>query len=128
MNIARAAAWGWMALITVLSLAPQEKLVRTGMGGHLEHVTAYIAAALLVGWAYRERNTACLVSALMAYAGLLEALQHFSPGREATLGGFAASSLGIVVGFAALRVLAKWETARRARAHGFPGHEPRTPR
>jgi VanZ family protein len=32
------------------------------------------------------------------YAGILEYLQHFSPGRHSALGDFAASALGALVG------------------------------
>ena len=49
----RLAGWFCVALLAVLSLLPAEEMVRTGIGGRIEHVLAYAGTALLLGLARR---------------------------------------------------------------------------
>jgi VanZ family protein len=95
----RAAAWFCIALLAVLSWLPGDEMVRTGIGGHLEHFTAYFGTMLVIATAYGAslglpRPTLLLI----AYAGVLELGQNFSPGRHPAVADFASSSLGAVVG------------------------------
>ncbi len=69
-------------------------MVRTGVGGHIEHAAAY--------------------------AGILEPLQHFSPGRHPSLDGWMASSIGVMAGIG----LAHCALALHGRADGKRSAEP----
>jgi VanZ family protein len=95
----RAVAWFCIALLAVVSWLPSEEMVRTGFDGHLEHFTAYFGTMLVIAAAYGAslglpRPTLLLI----AYAGVLELGQNFSPGRHPAVADFASSSLGVVVG------------------------------
>jgi hypothetical protein len=68
-----------MALIAVLSLLPAEDMVRTGLGGHIEHAAAYAGTALLAGVGFSRHGLGRIAAMLVVYAGVLEPLQHFSP-------------------------------------------------
>jgi VanZ family protein len=98
-------AWVCIAAVAILSLVPSGTVARTGMGGHLEHAMAYAGAAFLAAAAYG--GWARIAGCLFVYAGALEFLQHFSPGRTPSVVDFAFSAIGIVVGVGALRMLDK---------------------
>ena len=57
---------------------------------------------------------------LVVYAGVLEPLQHFSPGRHPGLDGWLASSFGVMAGIG----LAHCALARQRRADGKRSAEP----
>ncbi len=78
----RAGAWFCVVLLAYLSLIPGELQVRTGFSGLLEHLVAYLGTAMLFALGYPQRRLQIAV-ALVAYAGLLETLQAFSPSRTA---------------------------------------------
>jgi VanZ family protein len=93
--------------IAVLSLVPRslEGANASLVHGPPKHFTAYLVAAVLIGLGARRRpNPAVLVVALAAYAGVLEILQNFSPGRDPAWEGFLSSSLGAVVGTALVAI------------------------
>jgi VanZ family protein len=94
----RAAAWGCVALIAVLSLLPAEEMVRTGVSGRVEHVVAYAGTALLAGLGYRDRGLVRVAAALVAYAAAMELLQDLSPGRRPAVGDWLAGSAGVLLG------------------------------
>jgi VanZ family protein len=100
MTVGRAATLLCILAIAILSLLPAERLTRRTLGGHLEHVFAYLATASIAGMAYRERHLAQLLLALFAYAGSLEFLQRFSPGRSSSVEDFMFSAIGIALGVA----------------------------
>ena len=54
-----------------------------------------------------------IVLGLWAYAGLLEYLQHFSPGRHPSVEDFAASALGAMCGGLAVLLLGRSRVIRR---------------
>jgi VanZ family protein len=93
------AAWSCIVALAVLSLIPREHMLRTGFGGHIEHIMAYLGTALIVASAYASRRLH-IVAGLMAYAGILELLQNFSPGRTPAVEDFAFSSIGVLLGVA----------------------------
>ena len=66
-----------MALIAVLSLLPAEDMVRTGVGGHIEHAAAYAGTALLAGLGFSRHGLSRIAAMLVVHAGVLEPLQLF---------------------------------------------------
>jgi VanZ family protein len=101
----RFAAWVCIVAIAILSLVPN--MPRTEMGGHAEHVLAYAGTAFIAAMAYSERGTAIVLFGLIAYAGTLEFLQHFSPGRTSRFEDFVFSTAGVLVGIVAFLLLEK---------------------
>jgi VanZ family protein len=97
------AAWSCIVALAVLSLIPREHMLRTGLGGHIEHVLAYLGTALVVASAYGSRRLSIVIG-LVAYAGTLELLQNFSPGRTPAVEDFAFSSIGVLLGLALFTV------------------------
>jgi hypothetical protein len=100
------AAVASLGTLTVLSLLPADQVTRTSLGGHLEHTIAYAGSAFLcaAGWRGGAEPRPVLF-ALFAYAGVLEFLQRYSPGRVSSLGDFAFSCAGILLGVSALMVI-----------------------
>ena len=95
----RVLAWCCVVLLAVLSLLPAEEMVRTGLPGRLEHFVAYAGSAAIAMAGYGERRGGVqIIGGLWVYAGILEYLQHFSPGRHPTIEDFAASALGALCG------------------------------
>ena len=88
-----------VVLLAVLSLLPAQDMVRTGFPGRVEHFVAYAgsAAIAIAGYGAR-RGAAQIVGGFWVYAGILEYLQHFSPGRHPAIGDFTASALGALCG------------------------------
>lgn len=97
-GVSRLAAWSSIALIAVLSLLPADEMVRTGVGGHVEHMAAYAATTFIVAFAYPQKRLRRVILALICYAAALEFLQRFSPGRYPAIEDWLASSAGVLVG------------------------------
>jgi len=98
-GLIRAAAWGCLAVLCLLSWLPGDEMVRTGLGGHIEHAIAYMGATAIIAFAYAGRfGAAMVVTALVLYAGLMEAGQVFAPGRHAAIWDFLASASGVGLG------------------------------
>ena len=106
----RAGAWFCVVLLAYLSLIPGDLQVRTGFSGLLEHLVAYLGTAVLFALAYPQKRLH-IGLALVAYAGLLETLQAFSPGRTANPLDACASGTGAVLGVVAVT----WLVSRSAR-------------
>jgi VanZ family protein len=101
----RLAAWACVVLLGVLSWLPGEEMIRTGINTRIEHVIAYMGTMFLVGAAYALRlGLLRLVAMLVAYAGVLEIGQNFSPGRHPSVFDFAASSSGVIAGAVAFQL------------------------
>jgi VanZ family protein len=97
-------AWSCIVGLAVLSLIPKDHMLRTGFGGHIEHIVAYLGTALAVASAYGATRCPHIVAGLIAYAGTLELLQNFSPGRTPAIVDFACSSIGVLLGVAMFTV------------------------
>jgi VanZ family protein len=95
----RVLTWCCIIVLPVLSLLPAQHMVRTGFPGRLEHFVAYAgsAAIAMAGYGARRGGTQ-IIGAFWAYAGILEYLQHFSPGRHPSIADFAASAVGALCG------------------------------
>ena len=95
----RVLTWCCVVLLPVLSLLPAQHMVRTGFPGRLEHFVAYAGSAAIAMAGYGEsRGGMQIIGGFWAYAGILEYLQHFSPGRHPSIADFAASALGALCG------------------------------
>ena len=104
----RVAGWICVVAIAILSLMPRDKMVRTSLSGHVEHFIAYAGCAGLWMLAYAARRTqVTIVGLLIAYAGLMEFLQRWVPGRHAGIDDWAASSLGALAGAVAAVLVAR---------------------
>jgi VanZ family protein len=103
----RVVTWCCVITLAILSLLPAEEMVRTGFEHHIEHFSAYAGSAgiAMIGYGSRHRVPWIILGAFWVYAGLLECLQHFSPGRAPAFSDFAASSLGALAGMLAIVVL-----------------------
>ncbi len=94
--------------VAFLSLTPSEQMLRTGFSGRAEHVVAYAGTGFVTALAFAERGLLRVMLALLAYAGGLEFLQRFSPGRTSSICDFMFSGTGVLLGVGALALLAKW--------------------
>jgi VanZ family protein len=86
--------WFCVILLAVLSLLPAQDMVRTGIPGELEHFVAYAGSASIAIVGYRRRGAVQTIGLFWIYAGVLEYLQHFSPGRHPSIVDFSASAIG----------------------------------
>jgi len=106
----RVLTWCGLVLLAVLSLLPGKELValslsplidmmRVVLSGPAEHFVAYaIVAAIAMAGYGATRNRMRIIGALCLYAGALEYIRHFSPGRHPSIGKFAGSALGAICG------------------------------
>jgi VanZ family protein len=106
MTLLRVLTWCCVILLAVLSLLPSQAMVRTGISGRLEHFVAYAGSAAVAMAGYgASRGGMEIIGGLWVYAGVLEYLQHFSPGRHPAIEDFAASALGALCGGLAIALL-----------------------
>jgi len=88
-----------LIVAAILALLPADLMRRTALGGHAEHVIAYMGTAILMGLAFpRGPRLAVQCVLLTIYASALEAGQLYSPGRHASFLDLAFSVAGIVIG------------------------------
>jgi VanZ family protein len=93
----RLAFFACIVLLVVLSWLPGTAMVRTGVGGRVEHATAYFITAIVMGLAYRDAPRLLVQFLLLdALAAILEAGQLHVAGRHSSFGDFVASSSGLV--------------------------------
>ena len=98
--------WCCVVLLALLSLLPAQDMVRTGLPGLLEHFAAYAGSGAIAMAGYGlNRGSVRVIGYFWLYAGILEYLQHFSPGRHPALEDFAASALGAMCGGVAVVLL-----------------------
>lgn len=101
--LGRSAAWTCVAMIAALSLMPAGIVMRTGLGSHVEHAVAYAGTTFLAAAAYRGWVRVAI--SMLAYAGALELLQHFSPGRTPSVVDYIFSAIGVVAGIGGAALL-----------------------
>jgi VanZ family protein len=98
--------WCCVSLLAFLSLLPAQDMVRTGFPGELEHFAAYAGSGAIAVAGYGlNRGGARVIGYFWLYAGVLEFLQHFSPGRHPAFVDFVASALGALCGGIAVVLL-----------------------
>ena len=95
----RVLTWCCVTILAVLSLLPARAMVRTGLPGVVEHFVAYAGSAAIAMASYdASRGSLQIIGGFWVYAGVLEYLQHFSPGRNPTIADFVASAIGATCG------------------------------
>ena len=95
----RAAFIACLIVAAILALLPADLMRRTALGGHAEHVIAYLGTAILMGLAFPRGPRLTVQCVLLTmYASALEAGQLYSPGRHASFQDLAFSAAGIVIG------------------------------
>ena len=109
----RVLTWCCVILLAILSLLPDQQMVRIGLPGRVEHFVAYAGSAAIAVAGYGAiPGGVQIIGGFWVYAAVLEYLQHFSPGRHPAVGDFAASALGALCGglivALLLRRLAVW--------------------
>jgi VanZ family protein len=98
--------WVCVGLLGLLSLLPAQDMVRTGLTGPFEHFAAYTGSGAIAMAGYGlNRGAVRVIGCFWVYAGILEYLQHFSPGRNPAVVDFAASALGVLCGGVAVALL-----------------------
>ena len=98
--------WISVGLLGLLSLLPAQDMVRTGFPGPLEHFAAYAGSGAIAMAGYGlNRGAGRVIGCFWLYAGVLEYLQNFSPGRHPALWDLAASALGALCGGVAVVLL-----------------------
>ena len=108
----RLALAGCMVTIMVLSLLPlSERLPTTGWDKS-NHMLGFATLAFLSHWASPGR-TAQALAALLAYGGLIEVLQSFTPDRSAELADVIADGIGLAFGVGIATVVAALAKMRR---------------
>src|SRR5262245_31205718 len=124
----RVVAWGCIGAIAILSLLPGPAVtpMRTSMGGHLEHLLAYAATTLITTLAYVAHGRLKITLALMLYAGSLEYLQRYAPGRLSSFGDFAHSATGVLLGVAAFHVVQHWRVRHAGNRSRFANGDVRS--
>ena len=89
-------------------------MVRTSLGGHIEHMTAYAGTGFLIGLSYPTWRLRRIATALVIYAGVLELLQNLTPGRHPAVLDWLSSSVGGLIGIAIVRVADEaWKQRQR---------------
>ena len=92
---------GCVIALATLAWLPANAMTRTTLGGHAEHLIAYLSTAMVMGLA--NRTTPWLIAQsllLIGYAAILEAGQLYAIGRQASFQDFAFSSGGVLIGAA----------------------------
>jgi hypothetical protein len=108
----RPAAWACIVALGVLSLLPKDEMLRTGADGRIEHFIAYAGTMLVAAIGYGARvGLLRLALLLVPYAGVLELLQNFSPGRTPSIFDFLASSAGAIASAILIRI---WQRSAAA--------------
>ena len=104
----RVLTWCCVILLAILSLLPDQQMMRTGLPGRVEHFVAYAGSAAIAVAGYgATRGGMQIIGGFWVYAAVLEYLQHFSPGRHPAIGDFAVSALGALCGGLAIALLSR---------------------
>jgi VanZ family protein len=108
MTIIRANAWLAILIIIILSVVPGNLRPHVMGSSDYEHFTAYFITGSLLAIGYsRPVQLLAIVAMLATSAGALEVLQFSIPGRTASVGDFAAGTIGAWIGVLVV-VLVRW--------------------
>jgi len=98
--------WACLLAVLALSLLPLSPQLPTTGWDKTNHLLAFCVLTILGNQAYRGCTVMVLLG-LLAYGGLIEILQSFTPDRMAEWADLLADSLGLVVGLALSALLGK---------------------
>ena len=99
MTSLRVLTWCCVILLAILSLLPDQQMMRTTLPGRVEHFVAYAGSAAIAMAGYgATRGGMQIIGGFWVYAAILEYLQRFSPGRHPAIDDFAASAVGALCG------------------------------
>src|SRR5665213_1439580 len=87
LKAAQITAWLLAAVITVLSVVPPWLRPETGAPHDLEHFSIFFLTGVAFGFGYWRRPSVVTI-ALVLFAGMIEVVQIFVPGRHARLSDF----------------------------------------
>jgi hypothetical protein len=110
--LARIIGWSLVAAIVVLSVVPATLRPETGLPHDFEHFAIFWATGLAFALGYSL--TPLLATLLIVFAGAVEILQLFIPGRHARLSDFIVDALASVIGL--MTVLLVTQMRNRSRA------------
>lgn len=105
MRIWRALLGLVMLALLILSLLPATTPLPSTGWDKTNHLLGFATLAFLGQHAFPRRTFATLCG-LLAYGGLIEVLQSFTPDRAAEFGDLVADGLGLLGGWAATHVIA----------------------
>ena len=115
-TLLRVLTWCCVVLLGFLALLPAQDMVRTDVPGQLEHFVAYAGSTAIAVAGYGLRSGALrIIGIFWIYAGLLEYLQHFSPGRHPAFQDFAMSAIGALCGGSVVFLLSHNHLSARRR-------------
>ena len=105
-----------IVVLAMLAWLPANAMTRTTLGGHAEHLIAYLATTIVMGLAFPgSRRLAVHGILLIGYAAILEVGQLHVPGRHASFDDFGFSATGVAIG-----VLCLWIARARLSAVAVP--------
>jgi len=111
-KLSKASAWLLVVAITVLSVVPSTSRPITPAAHDVEHFLIYLATGLAFGIGYPRRPWT-LAMGLVTFAGAIEFVQLFIPGRHSRLSDFIIDAVAVCLGVAASYVLARLQPFRR---------------
>jgi VanZ family protein len=110
-QVLRIAFWGGVVAVLALSLAPVTTPMPSTGWDKSNHLLAFSTLAFLAHCAYPGR-TVTVLAGLLAYGGLIEVLQSFTPDRAAEWADLLADGVGLLLGVMLARLasrrIAKW--------------------
>ena len=111
-KLSKASAWLLAVAITVLSVVPSTIRPVTPAAHDLEHFLIYLATGFVFGIAY-PRVPWTLAIGLVTFAGAIEFVQLFIPGRHSRLSDFIIDAVAVCLGVTVSYVFARLPPFRR---------------
>src|SRR5215510_3559111 len=96
-KLSKASAWLLVVAITVLSVVPSTSRPITPAAHDVEHFLIYLATGSAFGLGY-PRGPLTLAMGLVAFAGPVEFVQLFIPGRHSRLSDFMIDAVAVCLG------------------------------
>ena len=80
-HVTRMIAWSLLGAMALFTLSPMDLRPHTHAPAHLERLAAFAVVGAAFAIAYPKHRLAVLILVL-CFAGVLEVIQHFTPGRH----------------------------------------------
>ena len=104
LQAARLTAWILAIVILMLSVVPARLRPETGLPSHVEHLGIFVLTGMMFAYGYGRRLLLVAVG-LVAFAGLVEFVQLFAPGRHARLSDLIVDAASVCAGVGIASVL-----------------------